>query len=336
MNPDVAASPFSTDAEALEALDRGVAWSDRSNRSRLQVSGPDRARFLHNLTTNEVKRLPEGRGCEAFVTSPQGKTIGYVTLHAGPEHILVRADAGGLALALPHFQKYGVFDDVAIDDRSQQTFEHHLVGPRAPELLRSLGVDVPPEGDLTHHAATLAGKPVLVVRESPTGDPGLTLVGEADDADPVKSTLFEAGKPLGLARLSPTQFDALRVEAGTPEFGKDVTETNLPQEIDRDRRAINFVKGCYLGQETVARLDALGHVNKILRALDFEADEPPAPGLALESGGKAVGTITSTALSLRSGRAIGLAIVRVSHAAPGTELVYSGSLVARVRSLGAG
>jgi folate-binding protein YgfZ len=325
---------FSTDAEALDALENGVAWADRSDRARLDVAGPDRAKFLHNLTTNEVKRLSEGRGCEAFVTSPQGKTIGYVSLLAAPDRILVRSEPGGLGLALPHFQKYGVFDDVTLDDRTEGTFEHHLVGPRAPDLLAEVGAEVPPEGDLAHHATSVAGKPVLVVRESPTGDPGFTVVGESADADPVKNALLDAGAPMHLARLSPTQFDALRVEAGTPAFGRDVTEANLPQEIDRDRRAISFVKGCYLGQETVARLDALGHVNKILRGLEFDAEEPPSPGSPLEAGGKAVGTVTSSALSLRSGRAIGLAIVRVSHAEPGTELICAGSIVARIRSIG--
>jgi folate-binding protein YgfZ len=331
MPSDAETFPFSADSEVLNALDKGVAWADRSDRGRLDVTGPDRAKFLHNLTTNEVKRLPEGQGCEAFVTSLQGKTLGFVSLLAAPDRILVRSDPDGFALTLPHFRKYGALDDVVLDDRTEQTFEHHLVGPRTPELLQSLGADVPPKGDYAHHASTLAGKPVLIVRESPTGDPGFTVVGEQEDADAVRTALFDAGQPLQLAKLSPTQFDALRVEAGTPAFGRDVTEANLPQEIDRDRQAISFVKGCYLGQETVARLDALGHVNKILRALDFDSAEPPSPGSPLEADGKTVGTVTSSALSLRSGRAIGLAIVRVSHAQPGTELVCAGALVARVR-----
>lgn len=324
---------FATDSQALDALDRGVAWIDRSDRARLDVSGPDRASFLHNLTTNEIKRLPEGRGCEAFITSPQGKTLGFVTLHAAPDRILLRTDPGGLALALPHLQKYGVFDDVALDDRSQSTFEHHLVGPQAPELLRALGAEVPPEADHAHHPSSLAGKPVLIVRESPSGDPGLTIVGESADAPAVKSAILDAGQKFHLARLSPTQFDALRVEAGTPVFGQDVTESNLPQEIDRNHSAINFVKGCYLGQETVARLDALGHVNKILRGLEFDSPELPPLGATLEVSGKPVGSVSSTARSLRTGQAIGLGIVRVAHAEPGSALLCAGSLVTRVRAL---
>ena len=112
------------------------------------MTGPDRAKFLHNLTTNEVKRLAAGRGCEAFVTSPQGKTIGYVIVLAAEDRILVRSDPGGMELALPHFRKYGVFDDVAIDDRTGETFELHLVGREAEDTAaRRRGVRLPDRGE---------------------------------------------------------------------------------------------------------------------------------------------------------------------------------------------
>ncbi len=311
------------DSELLQALDHGVAWIDRSDRARLVVNGPDRAKFLHNLTTNEVKRLAVGRGAEAFVTSLQGKTLGFVTLHVAEDRIWLRTDPGGLTHLMPHFAKYGALDDVSWDDTSDRTFEYHLVGPKSADLLRRLGVDSPPEGDLAHHAATVAGKPVLVVRESPTVDPGFTLIGDAPDAPAVAEAIRKAGEGLGLVRMSPEQFEALRIEAGTPAFGRDVTDGNLPQELARDRRAINFVKGCYLGQETVARLDALGHVNRILRGLRIESDSTLPAGSVLLADGKEVGRVTSSARSLRDGRGIGLAIIRTSHAADGTEISCS-------------
>ncbi len=115
----------------LEAVTTHVGLTDRSDRVRLEISGPDRAKFLHNLTTNEIKRLAVGRGCETFVTNPQGKTIGYLIILVADDRIIARADPGGIALALPHFQKYGVFDDVSIDDGSSSTFELHFFGPCA-------------------------------------------------------------------------------------------------------------------------------------------------------------------------------------------------------------
>ena len=300
----------------LDALADGAGWIDRSDRARLDISGPDRAKFLHNLTTNDVKRLAAGRGHEAFVTSPQGKTLGYVTLLAGEDSILVRSDPGGLAGVLPHFRKYGIFDDVTIDDVGPPTFEFHLAGPRAGDLLGRLGAELPPEDDLAHRRTVVAGRPVRVVRESPTGIGGWTLIGDGTDATVVAGGLAE----FGAVTIDPATFEALRIEAGTPASGRDVTPENLPQEVGRDARSINFVKGCYLGQETVARLDALGHVNRILRVLRLDGEVVPLPGTALEAGGKRVGAITSAAYSPRLGRPVALAYVRVAHAGPGTSL----------------
>src|SRR4051794_36383384 len=269
------------------AIENGVAWADRSGRVRFDIAGPDRAKFLHNLTTNEVKRLPVGRGCESFITSLQGKTIGHVTLLACPEAILLRTDPGGLVLALPHFQKYGVFDEIALEDRSDTTFEYHVAGPRADELIRAAAGVVPESVELAHVTATLAETPVLLIRESPTGRPGLTLIGPRAAASRVVELLKSLGAGQGMADLDPECFEVLRIEAGTPVFGREVTEKNLPQELDRDARAINYVKGCYLGQETVARIDALGHVNQVLRGLRLDPGSAcPAPGAGLEAEGK--------------------------------------------------
>ena len=270
------------DASTFHQIAEHAGLFDRSLGARLAISGPDRAKFLHNLLTNEVKRLPVGKGCEAFVTSTQGKTLAFVTVLAGADDILLRTDAARTAGLIPHLTKYGVFDDVAIDDQSASTFEYHVAGPAAAEIVRSFCGELPEETDLAHLTADLGGQPVRVIRESPTTLPGLTLIGDIAIAQAVKERLRSAGlglsvrlKPdlrsgeLGLVEAEPEIFEVLRIEAGTPVFGKDVTEKNLPQEIGRDARAISFVKGCYLGQETVARIDALGHVNQLLKGLVF-------------------------------------------------------------------
>src|SRR5271165_6006645 len=291
------------------AAQEAAAWSDRSGRVRLEVAGPDRAKFLHNLTTNDVKRLPVNRGCEAFVTSPQGKALAYVKILACADSILVCTDPGGLVLALPHFQKYGLFDDIVLEDRSETTFEFHLAGPRAEELIRISGGKLPAPGELAHVAAAVADCPLLMIRESPTGRPGLTMIGARSSAAKVAGLLRLHGQDLGLAELDLESFEVLRIEAGTPVFG-------------RDAQAINFVKGCYLGQETVARLDALGHVNQILKGLLLAPQaNAPAPGSVLEANGKHVGFVTSSAMSPGWDAPIALAMVRTSHAHAGAALV---------------
>ncbi len=298
-----------------------ISLTDRSDRCRIEVTGPDRAKFLHNLTTNDVKRLAGGRGCEAFVTSPQGKTIGYVIILASEDRIIVRSDPGGMVLALPHFHKYGLFDDVAIVNRTSETFELLLVGAGADLLVRRAGGPVPELTEYAHVPAEVGGCAVRVIRESPAGFPGLTLIGDRPDGARVVEALGAVGQPGELTELDPSAFESLRIKAGTPVFGKDITEKNLPQEIGRDARAISFVKGCYLGQETVARIDALGHVNQVLKGLAFEPGATcPVPGSALESEGKCVGAITSAAPSPGRGHPVALGLIRTSHARAGTPL----------------
>jgi folate-binding protein YgfZ len=307
-------------ATAYHALETGIAFFDRSGRGRIEVSGPDRARFLHNLTTNDVKRLAVEQGQEAFVTSLQGKTLGFVTLLACEGRIMVRSDPGAFEALGPHLRKYGVFDDVAIDDVSPQTFEFHLAGPRIEELLHRLGAKLPQAQELAHTSARIGPAAVRIVREAPTGRPGLTLIGAADSARVVADQIHAAGAGLGLADGDEATFEAARIEAGTPCSGQDVTADNLPQEVGRDARAISFVKGCYLGQETVARIDALGHVNKHLRALKLPPGAVPAPGAEIEAAGKSVGTITSAVDSPGWACPVALGYLRTSHAAAGTEV----------------
>jgi folate-binding protein YgfZ len=251
--------------------------------------------------------LKPGEGREAFVTSPQGKTLAWVTIHALPDAILVRGESGVSQAILPHFQKYGPFDDVTWTDRGPSTFEWHVVGP--------LRVDSP-YGDLGINQGVVAGKAITLIREAPAGEDGWTLIGEASEAEAIGQEM----RHIGVVSLSPDEFEARRTEAGTPG-PYDVTPENLPQEFERDARAINFKKGCYLGQETVARLDALGHVNRVFRGFRVEGDEMLAHGTPLKSeDGKVVGELTSTAYSRRFGSLIGLGLVRTKLAAPGTLL----------------
>lgn len=285
------------------------------------MHGPDRAKFLHNLVTNEVKRLPVGKGCEAFVTSIQGRTLAFVILAAAEDSILIGMDPEVIGGLMPHLQKYGVFDDIAIEDRSARTFEYHLAGPAAEEIVKRCGGQLPEGADLAHVRTEVVGLTVQLIRESPAGLPGFTLIGDVADAGLLKNSVLAIGRDLGLVAAGPEVFDVLRIEAGTPVFGKDITDKNLPQEIGEDTRAINFVKGCYLGQETVARLDALGHVNQILKGLVFEPGSPcPEPGAPLEGGSKQAGVVTSAAFSPLRNSTVALAIVRTAYAAPGTRV----------------
>ncbi len=156
------------------------------------------------------------------------------------------------------------------------------------ELVRRAGATPPGEAAYSHVMTELGGRPVRLVRESPAGLPGITILGERADAGAVAAAMTAAAGSRSIEVLAPSAYEALRIEAGTPVFGKDVTEKNLPQEFGRDDQAISFVKGCYLGQETVARIDALGHVNQFLKGLALRAGHAlPATGHLAGSGRQA-------------------------------------------------
>ncbi|MDX2037083.1 MAG: glycine cleavage T C-terminal barrel domain-containing protein [Isosphaeraceae bacterium] len=283
------------------------AWFERCDRTRILIHGPDRAKFLHNLTTNEVKRLAPGEGREAFVTSPQGKTLGWIQYQILRESILVRLDAPCRDACLAHLSKYGVFDDVQLEEIGDRTFEIVVAGPgvELEPAFGSVGLPEKPQSVVD------LGDGLLAIRDDPTGSGGLTFVGPGEARTRLAPIL---GDP-----MTPEAFEASRIEAGTPVFGADIGPNHLPQEVGRDGLAINFVKGCYLGQETVARLDALGHVNKLLVALEGDPDaEVPPAGSKLERAGVEVGILSSSARS--RGRAVGLGYVKVPMISPGDRI----------------
>ncbi len=299
-----------------------ILYDNRSDRERLRLTGPDRLKFLHNYCTNDIKKLVAGSGCEAFVTSPQGKTIGFFSALADQDSLLLHADPDGFSLVLPHFAKYGVFDEVAWNDERESTFEIHAVGENIEDFLTKLEIPLPGPRDLDHISKVWRNRPIQVVRESPFGTPGFSILGTIDDLTFLISAM-EGTEGFSVREITPAEAEGLRIEAGTPVFGVDISAENLPQEIGRDVRAISFVKGCYLGQETVARLDALGHVNKILMRLQVTSGDPPKPGDALLASAAAAGVVTSSGQSPRTNRTVALAMVRLKTAPPGTVVAWN-------------
>ncbi len=190
---------------------------------------------------------------------------------------------------------------------------------RAPEALAAAGVAEIPSEPHTIAPAAIAGQQVWIRRTSMAGPVGFLIDGPREAKAAIGAALVAAG-----ARgIDHAAWDARRIEWGWPLQGLDITEKNLPQEVDRDRLAISFVKGCYLGQETVARIDALGHVNRTLAGVCFLAAQPgaplPAPGLELTRDGKPAGHVTSSCYSPTLAAPLALAYLRRECNAPGTE-----------------
>ncbi len=298
-----------------EALKNGAGLVDLSDRTQIELTGSDRAAFLHNLSTNDIRKLPNGRGCEAFFLNARGHILGYATIWAGAESHVIETVAGQGAFLAAHLDRYLIREKVEIVDRTGQWSEWFLGGEKARGVLEAVGVAAPAEV-LTHSEASIAGCRVALRRVDFTPADGYLIACPVEQSNAVAEVLRGAGATM----CNREAFETARIEAGTPAFGVDVTDKNLPQEVARDRRTISFTKGCYIGQETVARLDSLGHVNKLLVRMRFAGPEVPPAGCELSVDGKGVGNITSAAWSPLLGQVVALGYVRREHATPGTRL----------------
>ncbi|HUE71438.1 MAG TPA: glycine cleavage T C-terminal barrel domain-containing protein [Pirellulaceae bacterium] len=300
-----------------QALSSGVGVSNLTGRGRIAIRGNDRVHFLHSFCTNDIQRLSPGMGCEAFVTNHQGKTVGHVYVFCTEDALLLDTAPSQAASLISHFDRFVISDDVTFEDVSGATGHWLLAGPHSRYLLAGPIGDELPSQPWDHRPGRLRGIGVQVISADFLLPESFFLVTAAGEFEEVRQTLDDAG-----ARLCGSEaMEAVRIESGTPLFGSDITADNLPQEIGRDAQAISFTKGCYLGQETVARIDAMGHVNRLLAGVRF-LDSPAVPpfGTELKSGDKVVGQVTSAAWSPRLSQPLGFALVRRPQAAAGTRL----------------
>ena len=287
------------------ALTQGGGVASLGPRTQVEFTGRDRATFLHGLCTNDIKRLAPGGGCEMFLTNVQGRTVGYGYVFHGAESLVLETSPGQAESICAGLGRYIIREDVRLHDRSQQWSELVLAGPEAERCLRQAFSSEVPGAPLSHVEVRTAEGP-LSIRRVPFLGPTCFFIACGREAERAASAALQAA---GAAACGGA-LEIARVETGSPLFGVDITSANLPQEVARDDRAISFKKGCYLGQETVARLDALGHVNWRLAGLRFAGQNVPAAGTEIEGDGKVVARVTSAVWSLRLGAPLALAYVR--------------------------
>ncbi len=299
-----------------DALTTGVGISQLPRRTIIDVTGADRTQILQSFTTNDIKQLTPGRGCEAFVTNPQGKTLGHVLIFCDTDKYVLDSTADQAAPLIGHFERYVITEDVQFSDRTAEFSDLLVAGPKSETILNSVAGVKPPTGLLAHLPPTFEGRAVTIRRVDYAGPIAWFVQMPIGDAAAVIAVLSAAGA----VRCDAAAVEAARLEAGVPLFGIDITPENLPQEVARDDRAISFTKGCYLGQETVARIDAVGHVNRLLVGLKFSGEEPPSSGLELLAGDQQAGHVTSAAWSPHLSAPLALGYVRRVHSKPGTQL----------------
>jgi folate-binding protein YgfZ len=307
-----------------EALQQGVVQLSLGPHTQIEITGKDRVNFLHGFCTGDIKKLLPGEGCEAFVTNHQGKATGHVIVLADADRLILNGAAGQAEKLIAHLDRFVISEQVTFADQSAETSHLLLAGKDAEGALVRMQI-VLPAGRLQHSAYSLGSAPGLITRVDFLGaTPAFLFSVAKTDATQLGIKLASAGAASSDNDTSDAVWQMARVEAGYPLYGQDITEDNLPQEVARDPQAINFNKGCYLGQETIARLDALGHVNRVLTGLKFPSDVVVQPGETILQGEKKIAQITSLAWSPKLQSPLALAYVRSIHATPGKRIPFTG------------
>lgn len=316
---DVVAA-YSTPEQEHVAARSAAGLFDLSHRGRLEILGPDRAAWLHNLLTNEIKTLTPGRGCYAALLTPQGKMRGDAYVLALPDAFLLDCEAS-LTTTLPAaLATYRITEQVELHDRTHDFGMLSIQGPKAPMILAQwAGPSACPNGELDHVTYHLDGLAIMIVRCSLTGDPGFHCIAPVDRLTELWQRLLGAGQPLGLTPCGMAALESLRIEAGRPRYGRDMNESMLLPEAGL-KQAVSDTKGCYLGQEFVVRIRDRGQVNRQLALLALESPVAAAHGDRLMAGDRDVGVVTSSAVVPTRGQAMALGIVHRDCLAPGTTV----------------
>ncbi len=295
---------------------------DRSDRGKLALTGGEAAGLLSGQVTNEVEALEEGRGCYAALLTNKGKMLGDLRVlrigGAAPE-LHLDCERVALQALFDQLRRAAIGWQAELEKRTVQEALSSLIGPTARAVA---GVSDLPFEEHVHLPVTIADAPARAIAT----DVGVDVLCRAEDAERVRAALLQAG-----AQAVPeAAAEALRVATGRPRYGTDLDDGVIPQEAGLNDRAVSFTKGCYVGQETVARLHWRGKPNRHLRGLRLPG--PAADGAGLTSAaGKAVGAVSSVVEHPELGW-IALALMR-REAGPGDEVTVDGAGAATVVEL---
>ncbi len=320
------------DTDALADLTNGVVAVDLDGAEVVRVGGADRLTFLQRLVTGNIAGTPPGRGCHSLLLTIKGHIVSEFRALVRSDDVrlvVVRGQGAPTAAALG---RYAIMDDVsATADGAMQL--SGLFGPRAIQTLATAGVAVPDgfaSQPLWSHVDVGASSPLWLVRARGFGADGVWVGGERADLAALQARLATAG----VRRLRPAVAEALRIDAGEPRFGAEITDQYFPMELGLSS-AIDYSKGCYLGQEPIVRVRDRGHLNRRLVRLTLLAAGDAAPGDLLEDDARPkAGHVTSVA-RLPDGPGVALAMLHVSVPAGSQVRVRHGEtvLVADVREL---
>ena len=324
------ASRFGDPQAELSALRNGCGVYDLGYRAQISLTGGDRVRWLNGMVTNNIRDLQPGHGVYSFLLNPQGHILGDLYAYNRGESILVDTDRSQIEKILATFDHYIIMDDVEVKNLGDEITSLGIAGPNSRQVLAAAGIQIPEAGPLqAFEAKCICSCDCISCSGVRTDDAVIESYELWLSHQDVKTT-WEALVAHGATSLGSEALELHRIVSGIPLFGVDIRERDLPQETEQ-ARALNFNKGCYVGQEIVERIRSRGAVHRKFSGFIVEGDAAISAGTKIVAGEKEVGEVTSVA-ALPGPRTVILGYIRREIATPGREVTI-GSAKAKVVSL---
>jgi folate-binding protein YgfZ len=324
-NHELTSNGASGDIRAeFQALVSGCAIYDLSSQAKIKLTGNDRVRWLNGMVTNNVRDLATGHGVYSFLLSPQGRILGDLYAYNRGDSIWLNTDQSQAAKILEIFDHYIIMDDVEVENLSDKLTAIGISGPKSLEILRAAGLEMSDLQPLELRDCEWRQIPLTIVRGDREKRESFEIWATAENVE----KLGEVLKQGGAIAVSPGALELHRISLGIPRYGQDIRERDMAQETEQ-ARALNFSKGCYVGQEIVERIRSRGAVHRTFTGFLIEGDLP-AIGTKIQESGKDVGEITSVAnLPVKSNNQnVALGYIRREAGSSGKEFLAGGVKVA--------
>jgi folate-binding protein YgfZ len=325
---------FSDFGQEYRSAKDNAAIFDTNWRAIFSLTGRDRVRYLHAITSNNIKDLAEGYGVLALLLNPQGRILAELEVYALKESLLVLSHASVREPTAATLKKYILGSQVKLEDLTDQLGTIAIEGPHAPSIVaEATGLALTGFSELAVKDLAIDAVACHLIRRSHFGGMGAQIVAPRQHLGLLWTNLrasvhAQHGRPIGMKVLN-----SLRLEAGVPWFPLDFNDSMIPHEAVLENTHISFSKGCYTGQEIVERVRSRGHVNRKRVSLKFSTAEPPEPGAKVRASGAEVGYVTSVAFSPAANTAIGMGYLRREHNTTGSVVEFEGG-TAEVTAVG--
>jgi len=298
-----------------DSLRSSAAWLDLSERGKIRMTGEDRVRLLHAMSTNDIQALKSGQGCYAFFLNAQGRILADAHVYHLGDALLLDTEPETTQKLMEHLDKYIIADDVTLTDVTTQLAAIGIEGPESEAVMSTLGAPLPGEPE-----SITSWQHGFVAAVSATGALGFRLFVPAEQQPDLVARLLAAA----VVQADSEALNTVRLEHGKPRYGDDITERYLVQETNQ-MQAVSFTKGCYLGQEIVERVRSRAQIHRVLTPLRIHSQSPPSSRTKLSIGGKDMAEITSAVFSPALGEVAALGYVRVEEVQSKAEMLVAGS-----------